>query len=218
VSPNDDDPLAGQEVVDQVRRERSSGPTHVDEGGSDASQFDVVEEIDYERPHLGPSHGEEGGGDVVKRKSRQQSVGYWMIRNPIPQVELPTERRKKELRKELVDTEQFLTLDYRFKDIVRIPRYMNPGYERYRVIEQFWKQVYEDYQPGDGDSLQLRGFTFNYYIHALDEFHELEAPHVELIHHLWGNSGIQEIAGVAKLQVQVHPHLSFPGWLPVQGQ
>jgi hypothetical protein len=66
-------------------------------------------------------------------------LGYWMIRDPIPQVELPTEKRKKELRKELADSEHFLLLDRRFRDIVWRVRYTSPGYQRDRVIEQFWK-------------------------------------------------------------------------------
>jgi hypothetical protein len=79
VSPNDDDPLVYQDAVD------------------------VVDAVEYERPDSGPGHVEDGGGDVLKLKSRQQAVGYWMIRDPIPQIELPTEKRKKELRKELAD-------------------------------------------------------------------------------------------------------------------
>jgi hypothetical protein len=95
-----------------------------------------------------------------------------LIRDPIPQVEFTTERRKKELREELADSEYFLLLDYRFRDIVWKIKFTNPGYQLDQTIERFWKQVYEDYQPEDGDSLQLRSFIFNDFLHALDELHE----------------------------------------------
>jgi hypothetical protein len=91
-----------------------------------------------------------------------------------PLVELPTEKRKKELRKELADSEHFLSLDHRFRDVAWRIRLTNPGRQRDGVVEQFWKQAYEDYHPEDGDSLQLRSFVSNDFLHALDELHELE--------------------------------------------
>jgi hypothetical protein len=61
--------------------------------------------------------------------------------------------------------------------------------------------VYEDYQPEDGDSLQLRSFTFNDFLHALDELHELEAPHAELAHHRGEISGTLGGTGVVQVQM-----------------
>jgi hypothetical protein len=142
---------------------------------------------EYERPYFGPSHVEDGAEDVLKLKPRYQSIGCQLIRDPIPQVELPTERRKKELRKELADSEHLLILDYRFGDVVWRIRFVNPGRQRDRAIEQFWKQVYEDYQLEDGDSLQLRSFIFNDFLHALDELHELEASPCRVDTSLWGD-------------------------------
>jgi hypothetical protein len=98
---------------------------------------------------------------------------------------LPTEKRKKELRKELADSEHFLILDHRLRDIIWRIRFTKPGRQRDRSIEQFWKQVY--YQPEDGDSLQLRSFVFNDFLHALDELHELEAPPCRVDTSSWGD-------------------------------
>jgi hypothetical protein len=61
VSPNDDDPLVWQAAVDQLRRERSSGPSHVEDGGGDASQVDIIEVAGYEKP-TGLSHVVDGSG------------------------------------------------------------------------------------------------------------------------------------------------------------
>jgi hypothetical protein len=84
VSPNDDDPLVWQDAVGELRRERSKGPSPGVEGGGDASQVDIVDEVEYERPYFGPSHVEVGGGDVLKLNSKRQSVGFWKIQDPIP--------------------------------------------------------------------------------------------------------------------------------------
>jgi hypothetical protein len=43
VTPNDDDRLVRPAAVRQLRRERPSGPTHVVDGGGDASQVDTIE-------------------------------------------------------------------------------------------------------------------------------------------------------------------------------
>jgi hypothetical protein len=134
---------------------------------------------------------------------------------PIPQVELPREKRKKELGKELADSEHFLLLDHSFRDIVWRIRYMNPGYQQDRAIEQFWIQVCEDHQPEDGDSLQLRGFIFNDFLHALDELHELEAPHVEWTHHRGGTCGTLGCAEVARIQMGL-PRRGAPESVPNQ--
>jgi phosphoglycolate phosphatase-like HAD superfamily hydrolase len=74
---------------------------------------------------------------------------------------------------------------------------------------QFWKQVYEDYQPENGDSLQLRSFIFDDHLHALDELHELEAPHAALTHHHGETSGTLGGTGVVQVQMGL-PHMGAP--------
>jgi hypothetical protein len=64
-----------------------------------------------------------------------------LIWDPVPRVELPREKRKKDLRKELADSEHFPLLDHRFRGIVWRIRYVSPGYRRDGAFEQFWKQV-----------------------------------------------------------------------------
>jgi hypothetical protein len=91
-----------------IRCERPFGLDHVENGGGDASPVDTIEAFEYVRPS-GLSHVEDGGGDVLKRESRQQSVGHWLIRDhlSISQVKFPTEVKKKELGQELADSEPF---------------------------------------------------------------------------------------------------------------
>jgi hypothetical protein len=59
VTPNDDDPLVWQASVDQLRCERSFGPSHVVDGGGDASQVDTIEAFGHERP-FGLTHVDDG--------------------------------------------------------------------------------------------------------------------------------------------------------------
>jgi hypothetical protein len=110
-------------------------------------------------------------------ESRRQSANQWLIRDQlrIPQVELPTEIRKKELKQELEDSEHFLTLDYRFKAFVWRIKYIEPGPQRNKAIERFWKQVCEDC-PADDEGLIIRSFVLNDFLHARDELHDLQAP------------------------------------------
>jgi hypothetical protein len=168
VSLNDDDPLVWQEAVDQLRREKSSGPCHIVDGGGDASQVDIIEDFWCERP-FGLSHVVDGGGDVPRLNSRQQSVGHWIVQvqSLIPQVELPTETRKKELEQEPADSEHFPLLDVRFKSFVCGIKYMRPGLQRNRMIEKFWKGIYEGFQVEDMDGLRVREFVLNDFLGRL---------------------------------------------------
>jgi hypothetical protein len=50
---------------DRLECERSSGPSHVEEGGGDAQQSEDSSHLKCERSY-GPSHVEEGGGDALQ--------------------------------------------------------------------------------------------------------------------------------------------------------
>jgi hypothetical protein len=39
-------------------------------------------------------------------------------------------------------------------------KYMDPGPERYKAIEKFWKKIYEEHPPED-ESLIFRSFSMN---------------------------------------------------------
>jgi hypothetical protein len=96
MSPSDDDPLVSQKAVDLLRRERSLRPSHVVEGGGDASQVYQTCRFEFERPCFGPSHVVDGGGDEFKP-----------MRQPFSKVELPTESRKSELKGRISEIEQY---------------------------------------------------------------------------------------------------------------
>jgi hypothetical protein len=71
------------------------------------------------------SHVEDGGSDMPEMVSLQQSVGHWLVQDlSIPQVELPTETRTKELGQELADSERFLLMDDRFRNFMWGLKYM----------------------------------------------------------------------------------------------
>jgi hypothetical protein len=55
--------LSKEQSSEQLRRERPFGPSHIVEGGGDASQVKQIQEPEYARSH-GPSHVAEGGGDA----------------------------------------------------------------------------------------------------------------------------------------------------------
>jgi hypothetical protein len=133
-SPIDDDPLASQKDVDQLRRERSLRPSHVVDGGGDASQVVNEECFEFERPFCGPSHIVDGGGDEFKQT--YQVPSQWKF----SEVELPTKLRKKELKKEMAEIEQHMLQDPRFHSFVWTLKYKDPGPGRYKAIEQFWKR------------------------------------------------------------------------------
>jgi hypothetical protein len=146
--PNDDDPLVYSQAWDQLRRERSLRPSHVVEGGGDASRVENNEQFEYERPYFGPSHVVEGGGDILKLE--HQALNQWLVQPKFTQVELPAEIRKKELKQEIADCEHYMLQDSRFFSFVWRLKYMNPGPERHKAIEQFRIQVYKERPPEDG--------------------------------------------------------------------
>jgi hypothetical protein len=99
-SPNNDYPLVYQKAVDQLRRERS----------------------------LRPSHVVDGGGDEFKR--RLQAPNQWLIQPKFPEVELPTEVRKKELRRVC----QKSSITSRFYSFMWNLKYMDPGQDDTRLL------------------------------------------------------------------------------------
>jgi hypothetical protein len=115
-SPNDDDPLVYQKVVGQLRREMSLRPSHIEDGGGDASQVCHRDCFEFKRPFGGPSLVDDGGGDEFKRRS--QASNQWLTQSMFPEVELPTEVRKKELRSRMAGIEQSMLQDPRFHSFV----------------------------------------------------------------------------------------------------
>jgi hypothetical protein len=159
--------------VDQLRRERSLRPSHVVDGGGDASQVDNKESFEFERPFTGPSHVDDGGGDEFNRKL--QAPNQWLIRPKFPEVELLTEARKKELKREMAEIEHYRLQDSRFHSFMWTLKYKEPGPERYKAIEKFWKKIYEDHPPHD-ESLIFRSYSMQDFLQARDESDALEHP------------------------------------------
>jgi hypothetical protein len=176
-SPNNDDPLVYSKVWDELRRERSLRPSHVVDGGGDASQVETLCSK-YERS-LRPSHVDDGGGGVLIARPESFSVSQWKV---TPPVESPLEITKRQLRRDLEDSEHVLTQDYRFKSFMWSLKYMTLGPQRHKAIEQFWKQIYEERPPED-DTLVIRSFVLNDFLEAWDELRRWEAPLSEWTHH-----------------------------------
>jgi hypothetical protein len=61
----------------------------------------------------------------------------------ISHVELPTERRKKELQEEIEVAQRSLELDDSFKPFVWRFKYMNSGPQRDKMIERLWRQAFK---------------------------------------------------------------------------
>jgi hypothetical protein len=132
MSPSNDDPLASQKAVDQLRRERSLRPSHVVDGGGAASQSYQFEGFEFERPYFGPSHVVNGGGAEFKPSYSEHH-----------EVELPTESHKTELRRRILEIEQVMSQDSRFYAFLWSVKHDQSGLERYKAIEKFWQKVYE---------------------------------------------------------------------------
>jgi hypothetical protein len=177
MGPSDDDPLASQKAVDQLRRKRSLRPSHVADGGGDASQSYHSERFEFERPYFGPSHVVEGGGDEFKRFYSEHHA-----------VELPTESRKMELRGRISEIERDMKHDSRFHKFLWSMKHRQPGPGRYKAIEKFWQEIYEERQPEDLN-LTLKSFSLNDFFIAQDELYTLEhpmrPPPIRSWDHLW---------------------------------
>jgi hypothetical protein len=140
VSPNDDDPLVYLKAVDQIRHERS----------------------------LRPSHIEDGGGDELKDDNRVSN--HWRRQSKIPQVELPTEVRKAELKRRMKASEQQLLPDPKFFNSAwRIKESF--GNQREKTLREFSREVYKE--EHHDDRRVFREFALNDYLEASDELHDL---------------------------------------------
>jgi hypothetical protein len=188
MSPSDDDPLASQKAVDQLRRERSLRPSHVVDGGGDASQSYQVERFEFERPHSGPSHVVEGGGAEFKPFHSEHHV-----------VELPTESRKTELRRRISEIERSVLQDYRLHKFLWSMKHNRPSSARNKAVKDFWQSLgghqsgdlgHEDLPQPDNLSLAHKSFSLNEFLEAQDELYTLEHPmrpslDVRSWDHLW---------------------------------
>jgi hypothetical protein len=172
VSPNDDDPLVYLKAVDQLRHERSLRPSHVDEGGGDVSQVDYNEHFEFERPYFGPSHVDEGGGAELKKDNLVSN--QWRSQSRTPHTELPTEVRKLELKNRIADAEQFLLSDPCFFCSAWCIRHSTQGPQREKVLEQFWRKVYQEHVHDDRRI--FKEFALNDLLEASDELYRWENP------------------------------------------
>jgi hypothetical protein len=90
-------------------------------------------------------------------------------------IELPTEVRKTELKRRILEIEQHMSHDPRFHSFLWTLKYQQPGPERYKAIEKFWQKVYVERQPEDLN-LVLKSFSMNDFLQACDELYTLEHP------------------------------------------
>jgi hypothetical protein len=171
VSPNDDDPLVYLKAVDLLRRERSLRPSHVVDGGGDASHVGNSDHFEFERPYLGPSHVVDGGG--VELITDNLISNHWRSQSKISQIELPTEVRKTELKQRIKTPEHQLLSDPCFFRAAWCIR-QSQGPQREKALKQFWRKVYQE--PVRDDRRVFKDFALNDYLEASDELHTLEHP------------------------------------------
>jgi hypothetical protein len=170
-SPNHDDPLVYVKAVDQIRHEKSLRLSHVDVGGADVSQVNSHESFEFERPYFGPSHVDDGGG--AELNFGLQASNFWRCQLKIPQIELPTEIRKSELKKRMNDSEQQLVTGPKFHAHAwRIRNFF--GSQRESALRNFWREVYRE--ENHDQRRVFKEFALNDYLEASDELHRLENP------------------------------------------
>jgi hypothetical protein len=174
MSPSDDDPLACQNAVDQLRRERSLRPSHVAEGGGDASQSYQEDRFEFERPYFGPSHVVEGGG-----------VGFKPFCSEHHEVKLPTESREDVLRQSIGDIERSAAHDSRLYKFLWAMKGHPSSSVRGKATQTFWQSLkghrsgdffYDDLPQPDNLSLARNSFILNDFFKAQDELYMLEHP------------------------------------------
>jgi hypothetical protein len=174
MSPSDDDPLVYQNAVDQLRRERSLRPSHVADGGGDASQSYQVDRFEFVRPYFGPSHVVEGGGAKFKPFYSEHHV-----------TKLPSGSRKEELRHKLSEIKQNSIRDSRLYSLLWKIQGFPSGNRKSQIIEGGWKRFgpsrsgdlnHEDLPQLNDFSLALHSFMLNDYLEAQDELYTLEHP------------------------------------------
>jgi hypothetical protein len=130
----------------------------------------AVDRIRHERS-LRPSHVEDVGGAELKNDIRVSN--HWRRQSDIPQVELPTEIRKAELKRRMKASEQQLIPDQKFFESAwRIKNTFGP--QREKALTKFWREVYKE--EHHDDRRVFREFALNDYLEASDELHELEYP------------------------------------------
>jgi hypothetical protein len=168
VSPNDDDQLVYLKAVDQIRREKALGPSRYT---GDASHVNSEEHFEFERPYFGPSHVDDGGG--AELNFGFQASNFWRSQSKVPQVELPTEIRKAELKRRTKASEQQLSTNSKFFGAAWRIRH-SYGRQREEAMRNFWKEVYQErnYDP----RRVFKEFALNDYLEASDELHGLECP------------------------------------------
>jgi hypothetical protein len=154
-------------AVDQIRREKALDPNRYT---GDASHVNP-ESFEFERPYFGPSHVEDGGGTELRMDNLVSN--HWRKQSEIPQVELPTEIRKAELKRRMKASEQQLVSDPKFHDSAWRRRHSFAP-QREKSLAKFWREVYKEVHHDD--RRVFREFALNDYLEASDELHDLEYP------------------------------------------
>jgi hypothetical protein len=142
-SPNDDDPLVYLKAVDQIRHEKSLRLSHVDVGGGAELNLSF------------------------------QASNFWRYQSKVPQIELPTEIRKAELKERMKASEQQLITDSKFHEHAWRIRH-SFGSQRERSLRDFWREVYRE--ENHDQRRVFKEFALNNYLEASDELHGLEYP------------------------------------------
>jgi hypothetical protein len=86
------------------------------------------------------------------------------------QVESSLER--KSYTRRLEDLTHYLSLDWRFLDILGMVKNVTPRPQRDIVIDDFWKYIYSGYYTKEADLLRARARALSEYIGTLDEMNK----------------------------------------------
>jgi hypothetical protein len=178
-----------------VRRERPLRPSHVVDGGGDASQSYQGDRFEFERPYCGPSHVVEGGGAEFKPFYSEHH-----------EVKLPTESRKEELRHKLSEINQHSSHDSRLYSLLWRIQGLLPSNRRSQVIKERWRSYGPsqasslnqtmDLPHQDNLSLALKSFTLNDFLETQDELYTLEHPMRPPPIRSWGHRMVRRSSAV----------------------
>jgi hypothetical protein len=65
--------------------------------------------------------------------------------------------------------EDFLKKDGRFWNVTDQMKFLGPGPERTKIVDEFWKSAYTDFYASEREMIRVRGRVLSDYIGLLDE-------------------------------------------------
>jgi hypothetical protein len=143
-----DDPLVKQETMRKLNCEEPKSLSRKEQGNATSlDQSSVCPKVD---------------SDLQISKS-SRFVGYLIVKS-VPQTSRDQGRQVR-----LKDCEDFLKKDSRFWCMTDQLRFYEPGPERTKLVDEFWKMAYFRFCQSERDMIRIRGRILSEHIALLDE-------------------------------------------------